>query len=269
MNEPFPFHHTRALLIDLDGVLYRGATALPGAEQFIQFLRASNIAFRLITNNATLTPAQYVAKLAGMGITVELGELFTSALATGLYLQRQGASGDTVLIIGEDGIREALENIGMQITDDHPKWVVVGLDRHVTYDKLATAALAVERGARFVGTNPDLSFPTERGLVPGAGALQAVISATTGVEPTVIGKPQPLMFDLAMEQLGASRETTAMLGDRLDTDIDGAHAVGLSTIMVLTGVSTRADLDHRAVQPTLVIDTLPALVDRWSAVHGT
>lgn len=264
MTTSFPFGRVRALLIDLDGVLYRGNTPLKGASDFIHYLRDARVSFRLITNNATLTPEQYVAKFDAMNIHVSQEEVFTSALATGLYLQQQGAAGSSAYVIGEDGLRAALEGIDMHLTDREPQWVVVGLDRRVTYDALATASLAVQRGARFVGSNPDLSFPDEAGLVPGAGALQGVVTAATGVQPVVVGKPQPLMFELAMQQLGTTRDNTAMLGDRLDTDILGAHSVGLPSIMVLTGVSTRADLEHSAVQPTVLVDDLPALMNLWS-----
>lgn len=268
MNDTFPFGQIQALLIDLDGVLYRGSAPLPGAQAFITYLREHRIRFRLITNNATLTPEQYVAKFEAMGIRVEREEVFTSALATGLYLQRQGAQGSSAFVIGEDGLRSALEGIGMKLTETDPAWVVVGLDRHVTYSRFAAASLAVQRGARFVGSNPDLSFPNEAGLVPGAGALQGVIAATTGVQPVVVGKPEPLMFELALEELGTSRQVTVMLGDRLDTDILGAHAVGLPSIMVLTGVSSRADLERSAVQPTLVVEDLPELIELWSGVRA-
>jgi 4-nitrophenyl phosphatase len=265
MTDDLSLARIRALLIDLDGVLYRGATALPGAAKFITFLRERGITFCLITNNSTLTPDQYVAKLTGMGIPVTPDELFTSALATAQYLEREGAAGGTAFVVGEDGLREALLGVGVRLSDDSPAWVVVGLDRTLTYDKLAIAALAVARGARFVGSNPDLSFPTEAGLVPGAGALQSVITATTGVDPVVIGKPEPLMFDLAIEALGVERGETVMLGDRLDTDIEGAHRAGVRSIMVLTGVSTRADLEGSAVQPALVVDDLSELMTRWTA----
>jgi 4-nitrophenyl phosphatase len=269
MTDDISLARIRALLIDLDGVLYRGTTALPGAADFIAFLRAHGITFCLITNNATLTPDQYVAKLTGMGIPVTHDELFTSALATAQYLEQQGAAGSTAFVVGEDGLREALRGVGVKLGDESPDWVVVGLDRTLTYDKLATAALAVARGARFVGSNPDLSFPTEAGLVPGAGALQGVVTATTGVDPVVIGKPEALMFDLAVEALGVDRGETVMLGDRLDTDIEGAHRAGLQSIMVLTGVSTRADLEGSAVQPELVVDDLPHLTALWKqALEG-
>lgn len=254
----------RHLLIDLDGVLYRGNTALPGAEEFIAWLRQREIAFRLVTNNATLTPDQYVEKLAAMSVRVQAGEVFTSALATGMYLRDHLDGTETALVVGETGLRRAVEESGLRLVDGGGDWVVVGLDRTVTYETLASAALALERGARFVGSNPDTSFPTERGLVPGAGALLAALVATTGREPTVIGKPQPLMLDLAMKDAGGSLHDTAMLGDRLDTDIAAAERIGMKSVLVLTGVSTRADLGRTSTPPDLVVDNLAELMDVWA-----
>jgi 4-nitrophenyl phosphatase len=261
----FPFERIRSMLIDLDGVLYRGSTALPDAAEFVSWLRDRNLTFRLVTNNATLTPEQYVEKLTDIGIKVESEEVFTSALATALYLRREGADGQTAYTIGETGLLSALAAAGVRASADRPDWVVAGLDRTLTYDKLATAALAINAGARFVGTNPDTSLPTERGLLPGAGAIQAAITAATGVRPTVVGKPQPLMLELALESMGASRDETAMLGDRLNTDIQGAAAVGMRSILVLTGVSTRAELTVSSVQPDLVVDSLTELMADWSS----
>lgn len=261
----FPYSHIRHLLIDLDGVLYRGNTAIAHAQSFIAWLRTRGVAFRLVTNNATLTPAQYVDKLTGMGIAVQPEEIFTSSLATALYLERQTDSARTAYVIGEDGLRSALDGIGMRVTDDRPAWVIVGLDRELTYEKLATAALAIAAGARFLGTNPDTSFPSERGLVPGAGAIQAALTATTGVRPTVVGKPEPLMLQLAMDQLGGSLTDTAMLGDRLDTDIQGAQTMHMPSILVLTGVSKREELANNPIHPTLVVDDLGDLIGQWDA----
>lgn len=253
----------RHLLIDLDGVLYRGNTMLACAEVFISWLHQRGITFRLVSNNATLTPGQYVEKLARMGIRVRGDEIFTSALATARYLRREGQQGQTAYVIGEDGLRAALREAGIHITNERPAWVIVGLDREVTYEKLAAAALAIEAGARFLGTNPDKSFPSERGLVPGAGALQAVLTATTGQQPLVVGKPQPLMFQMAMEQLGGSVHDTAMLGDRLDTDIQGANALGLTTILVLTGISGRQEAERGPIHPTTIVENLAELMRRW------
>jgi 4-nitrophenyl phosphatase len=260
-----PFKQIRHLLIDLDGVLFVGSTALPDAPAFIDWLRNREITFRLVTNNATLTPEQYVAKLEGMGIAVEPAEVFTSALATAIYLQREGAEGQTAYVVGEAGLKTALQGVGLRLSDRHPDWVVAGLDRQLTYESLAVACLAIRAGARFVGTNPDTSLPTERGLVPGAGAIQAALVAATGVTPVVIGKPQPTMLQLAMDQLGGTLEDTAMLGDRLDTDIDGAHALGMQSILVLTGVSTRKEAAHSTRPPTLIVESLTQFMSEWQS----
>jgi 4-nitrophenyl phosphatase len=259
----FTLDRIRCLLIDLDGVLYRGSTPLPDAGAFIAWLRDRSISFRLVTNNATLTPDQYVAKLQAMDIEIAAGEVFTSALATGMYLRDHRDGTSTAQVIGETGLRVAVEGSGLRLVDGGGDWVVVGLDRNVTYGKLASAALALEAGARFVGSNPDTSFPTERGLVPGAGALLATLVATTGRQPVVIGKPEPLMLELAMKDAGAKLSGTAMLGDRLDTDIAAAGRMGMASILVLTGVSKRDELSSTAVQPDLVVDTLTQLMSLW------
>lgn len=262
MSSPLArIHH---LLIDLDGVLYRGSTPLPDARAFITWLRDRDISFRLVTNNATLTPQQYVEKLSAMGIEIGAGEVFTSALATGMYLRDHRNGTASAQVIGETGLRTAVEGSGLRLVDRDGDWVVVGLDRTVTYDKLASAALALERGARFVGSNPDTSFPTERGLVPGAGALLATLVATTGRQPVVIGKPEPLMLELAMRDAGGTLFDTAMLGDRLDTDIAAAERIGMTSILILTGVSKRDDLSHTPTPPDLVVDTLSQLMSLWS-----
>ena len=171
--------------------------------EFIPWLRRRNITFRLVTNNATLTPRGYVAKLGLMGIEVNEEEVFTSALATALYLHKQRGA-QSAYVIGEEGLFEALRGARVTLESEHPDWVIVGLDRELTYDKLAAGALALQRGARFLGTNPDLSLPSEAGLLPGAGAIQAALTAATGIRPTVIGKPEPLMLELAMSQLGGN-----------------------------------------------------------------
>lgn len=263
MGVPFPFRRLRHLLIDLDGVIYRGNTPLPDAARFLSFLHGRGITFRLVTNNAALAPEQYAAKLAAMGITITAQEIFTSALATGLYLrQHRGATG-SAFVVGETGLRQAVEQAGLTPQREHPHWVVMGLDRQVTYDDLAAAALAVEAGARFVGTNPDTSYPTERGLLPGAGALIGAVRLATGVEPTIIGKPQPLLLELALQALDGTAEDTAMLGDRLDTDIQAAASLHMPSILVLTGVSSAEDVKPGSLQPDLVVPNLGSLMESW------
>jgi 4-nitrophenyl phosphatase len=264
----FPFARIKHLLVDLDGVVYRGASSIAPAPQFIAWLRGHDITFRLVTNNATLTPQQYQIKLAAMGIEVDVSEIFTSSLATALYLDREGQRGHPAVVIGEIGLLEALAAVDIQIVQDGADWVIVGLDRKLTYDKLAVAALAINAGARFLGTNPDTSFPSERGLVPGAGSILACLSATTGIQPIVVGKPQPMMLRLATEQMGGTTVDTAMLGDRLDTDIEGANALGMPSILVLTGVSTRQDLTLSETRPDLVADGLWQLMQAWQAAVG-
>lgn len=259
------FGGIRHLLIDLDGVLYVGTTALPGAQAFISWLRTRAIGFRLVTNNATLTPGGYVSKLGAMGVEVTEDEVFTSALATALYLRKQRGV-QTAYVIGEEGLSAALRGAQVEFESVRPDWVIVGLDRKLTYDKLATAALALQNGARFLGTNPDLSLPVEGGLVPGAGAIQAALSAATGREPTVIGKPETLMLELAMSQIGGSLHDTVMLGDRLDTDIQGAVSLGIESVMVLTGVSSLRDVDASPAKPTQVVENLAELMRLWTEI---
>ncbi len=261
---PLALGRIRHLLIDLDGVLYRGNTALPGAQEFIAFLRRKGIPFRLVTNNSSRTPEQAVQKLAGIGIEAQAGEIFSSALATGIYLREHVDGTETAQVVGEAGLRQAVEKSGLRLVEEGGDWVVVGLDRKATYEMLARAALALEGGARFVGSNPDSSFPTERGLVPGAGALLAALVTTTGREPTVIGKPHPLLLELAMKDCGGTLNDTAMLGDRLDTDIAAAERIGMKSILILTGVSTRSDLEKTSTPPDLVVENLQQLMDAWA-----
>ena len=251
----------------MDGVLFRGQTALPQAAVFLRWLRDRQIGFVLTTNNSTLTPAQNAQKLKSMGLDVPAESILTSSLATATYLVEQGAEGHLAIAIGETGLTEALTSAGIRLTDDpaSARWVIAGLDRQVTYEKLRLACLAIETGATFVATNADSSLPVEEGLIPGAGAIQAAIIATTGVKPVVIGKPEPPMLTEATRIIDADPKSTAVLGDRLDTDIAAAHRAGLSSILVLTGVSTEEDLQGSTIQPTVVFKNLPELMERWPA----
>lgn len=249
-------------IIDMDGVLYRGRSRLPGAGQLLDALQQVDIPFVLLTNNSTLTVEQYVAKLADMDIDVSGNRIITSAVATGVYLAQRAEPGARVYMIGMDGVREALESRGFTLSAESPQYVVVGLDRDFSYDKLHTATLAIRAGADFVGTNPDLTFPSERGLEPGTGAILAAIQAATAIAPYVVGKPKPAVFQSALKILGTEPHATAMIGDRLSTDIAGGAQVGLQTILVLTGVSTRDDLSEAEVVPDLVFENLVEVADR-------
>ena len=255
-------HDLRAFIVDMDGVLWEGRRPMQGLVDFFQTLRERRIKFVLATNNATKTPEQYVSKLAGMGVTVAREEILTSAQAAALYLRqsldrdlRQSANGTKVFAIGEDGVRQALAETGFTLTglyEVDAQFVVCGMDRGLSWDKLATATLNIRAGARFIGTNPDATFPTERGITHGNGAVLAAIQAATGVAPIIIGKPEPNMYQLAMTRLGVAPAETAAIGDRLETDILGAVRAGIRSVLVLSGVSSREQLAGLDYQPTWV-----------------
>lgn len=256
---PAGFEPPRGLLVDLDGVVYHGDRVIPDAPAFFRFLRDRQIPFLLTTNNSTLGPRQYVEKLARMDIEVADAEVLGSAEATALYLRQQAAPGARVYVIGESGLKASIESVGLTLADTDVELVVVGLDRELTYEKLTRAVRLIRAGARFVGPNPDTTLPMDDGIIPGAGSFQAAILAATGVRPTIIGKPEPTMLLIGCERIGTAPHETAIVGDRLDTDIVGGHRAGLVTIMMLTGVSTRAEAAAAEIQPAWIFENLTAL----------
>lgn len=264
MVSSFDLHRFDAVLLDMDGVLYRGHVPLPGVNEMLAFFDRRGIGYACVTNNATLTPAQFAAKLAGMGIGIPAERIVTSPVATRRYLENHAPRGTPIYYVGMEGLREALFGDGYFVYDERrPAFVVVGLDMEATYAKLKTATLAIRAGARFIGANPDLTLPTDEGLLPGAGALLALLRAATDVEPFVIGKPAPAMFHAAIELLGADPRRTLMIGDRLDTDIAGARAAGIAAALMLTGVTTPDVLERSAVEPDAIYAGLPELIGAW------
>lgn len=254
-----------AVLFDMDGVLYRGSMPLPGVNELLSLLESRGVAYACCTNNATMTPAQYEAKLARMGIHMPAERVVTSSVATRRWLETQAPRGTGVYAIGMDGLRTALFDDGYFVEDEEqPAFVVVGMDFEVTYHRLRKACLLIRAGARFIGTNPDTTFPAEDGIVPGCGALLALLRAGAEVEPFVIGKPGPTMFHAAIQILGADPSRTLTIGDRLDTDIAGARAAGLASVLVLTGVTTQEALEQSTVQPDMVFAGLPELYAAWA-----
>jgi 4-nitrophenyl phosphatase len=238
----------RGFILDMDGVIYRGDQALPGAAEFLGGLRAAGVPFLFLTNNAT-TPARLVAdRLQAMGIAARASDVLTSSEATAAVLAAE-MPGCSVLAVGEVGISEALTEAGLQLTDrpEEADAVVVGLDRHCTYERLRDAALAIRRGACFYATNTDRALPTEVGLIPGAGALVGALEIATDVAPRVIGKPSRDIFAFALRRLGTPPDRSAVVGDRPETDILGGQRAGLRTIAVLTGAG-RVE-DFAALQP--------------------
>jgi len=261
-----PFTNIRALIIDMDGVLWHGDQPMPGLTDFFQTLRDQQIRFILATNNASLTQAQYVSKLALMGVQVEPEEILTSSMATALYLSRHNNPAQSrVFVIGEEGAKQPLLDHGFTLTGlyelnddkDNPNMgadiVVCGKDSTLSWDKLATATLNIRAGAQFIGTNADTTLPTERGLTHGNGAILAALQAATGITPTIIGKPEPIIYQQALALLGVDPEQTVAIGDRLETDILGAVRTGIRSLMVLSGVSTEEDFKATDYQPTWVM----------------
>jgi len=260
---PPPSNSINSLIIDLDGVLYRGDEAIVGAKEFIALLQREGVPFLLLTNNSTRTPGQYVTKLAKMGIAIEESDVLTSAQATALYLGRIARPGARVYAIGEEGLRAALGE-RYTIAEEGADFVVVGMDTGLTYEKLRVAALLIRGGARFIATNPDKTLPTEEGLVPGNGAVLAALEAATGVAPFVVGKPEPAVFDLALARMGVGKEGAAVIGDRLETDILGGRRAGLITILVLSGATSRQELENSTIKPDLVFKNVRQLYEVWS-----
>jgi len=254
------------LIIDMDGVLYRGKEAIPGTGGFLDFLRERGIGFVLATNNSTRTPQQYVDRLADMGVAVRPGEILTSAQATAGYLATIAPPGTRIFVVGMDGLWAALQEAGFELVEDQAEYVVAGMDFTICYERLAQATLQIRAGARFIGTNPDRTFPSERGIVPGAGALMAFLEAATGVTPTIIGKPETALLEQAMARMGAQPASTGVLGDRLETDILAGRRAGLPTLLVLSGVTDRAALAASELRSDLVFDDVAHLHAVWKEI---
>ncbi|MBA3414910.1 MAG: HAD-IIA family hydrolase [Chloroflexia bacterium] len=253
----------KGVVFDMDGVLYVGSRQLPGVRELLDALALRDTRIMLATNNSMSTPEQYVERLAAMGIAVPPEAILTSALATRDYLLRTLPEGSGVFVIGMPALRAQLfadaPFYPVQYGEEQPAALVVGLDRTFDYEKLLAAHAAVRGGARFVATNADATLPTEAGLVPGAGAIVAAIQTCTGQEPVVIGKPGPLLLEMAALRMGIAPGEAVMVGDRLDTDILAGARAGMATALVLTGVSTRDEIAGAAAKPDLVVNDLPAL----------
>jgi 4-nitrophenyl phosphatase len=260
------FSDIQAIVMDMDGVLWTGDVALPGLIPFFDLLRVRNVPFALATNNSGKSPATYVQKLAKMGVLgVREDQIITSGTATASYLQTRYVPGTPVHVLGGDGLREIMSEAGFQVVDQDARAVIVGLDPQLTYEKLKRAALLIRAGAEFIATNQDRTIPVPEGLAPGAGSLVAALCAATDSNPLVtIGKPGAPMFEAAVRLLGTAPEHTLMIGDRLNTDIEGAACVGLKTALVLTGVSTRAEAEFASTPPDGIYENLLALMDSFA-----
>jgi 4-nitrophenyl phosphatase len=256
----------RGLLIDLDGVVYTGRDPIAGAAGFLAAARMRGLRFLLVTNNSTTSPELVAERLRGMHIEVGPEDILTSAQAAVAYVRAHAQPGARVRIVGEAGLRQAAEAEGLSVVEDGAggaDWVIAGLDRAFSYEKLTHATRAIMAGARFVATNADALLPVEGGQVlPGAGTIVAAIQTATSVEPIVLGKPEPGLFEVGVQRLGGlPLEQVAMIGDRLDTDVVGGHRAGLRTILVLSGVTTPAEAAAASNQPDATVADLAHVAD--------
>lgn len=252
----------KAFICDMDGVIYHGSKLLPGVLEFVQWLQKENKKFLFLTNSSARTQRELSEKLARMGLKVDASHFYTSARATATFLAKQRPGG-SAYVIGDAGIISALYDEGYSINDTNPDYVVVSESANYDYARLCHAVKLVTNGAKLIGTNPDLTGPIEGGqLVPATGALMAPIELATGAKAYYVGKPNPLMMRNALKQLGCQREETAIVGDRMDTDIIAGVEAEITTVLVLSGVTKREELGRFAYQPDYVLNGVGDIIAR-------
>jgi 5'-nucleotidase len=252
-------------LMDMDGVLVHEEDAIPGADRLLAALRDRAIPFLVLTNNSIYTQRDLSARLRASGLDVPEASIWTSALATARFLDDQRPGG-SAFVIGEAGLTTALHQAGYTLTERDPDYVVLGETRTYSFERITHAIRLIAAGARFIATNPDPSGPSPDGPVPATGSVAALISKATGVEPYYVGKPNPLMMRSALNALDAHSETTAMIGDRMDTDVVSGLEAGLETILVLTGVSTRESAERFPFRPSRILESVAELADEIEAL---
>jgi NagD protein len=247
-------------LTDMDGVLVHEGEALPGAAEFLQRLVDRERRFLVLTNNSIYTPRDLAARLNRAGLHVPEASIWTSALATADFLSDQ-MPGGSAYVIGEAGMTTALHDAGYTLTDADPDYVVLGETRTYSFTAITTAIRLIEKGARFIASNPDPSGPSPEGPLPATGAVAALISRATGKDPYFIGKPNPMMFRSAMNRIEAHSENTAMIGDRMDTDVVAGIEAGLETVLVLTGSTRRDDVERYPFRPSRVLASIADVIE--------
>jgi len=256
--------HINSLVLDMDGVLWRADAPIGDLPSNFNRIRARGLKVAFATNNGTQTPEQYVQRLARLGVNIEPWQVVPSAMGIANLLIQRLPPGSPIFVIGGVGVMTALRESGFELLSAaaaaSAKAVVMGIDPEINFEKMCEAALLVRSGVPFFATNPDKTFPTPRGQIPGAGAWIAVIVTATGVEPIYAGKPAPYLLELARSRLGTTKEQTLVVGDRLETDIAGGQAAGMPTALVLSGVSTRAQAERREPKVDMIVDDLEALI---------
>jgi NagD protein len=246
--------------MDMDGVLVQEEQAIPGAQEFIARLRELGLPFIVLTNNSIYTPRDLAARLRRTGLDVPEKSIWTSALATAQFLADQRPTG-TAFVIGESGLTTALHDCGYTLSESDPDYVVLGETRTYSFERITHAIRLVAAGSRFIATNPDNVGPTPDGLLPATGSVAALISRATGVDPYYVGKPNPLMMRSALNAIEAHSESTAMIGDRMDTDIVAGLEAGLETILVLTGVTTPGEAERYSYRPSRIVGSVADLIE--------
>jgi NagD protein len=262
-----PPQPVRSWLIDMDGVLVHEDQAIPGAAGFLAALRSVGLPFLVLTNNSIYTRRDLAARLSASGLAIPEASIWTSALATARFLQDQRPNG-SAFVVGEAGLTTALHQVGYTLSERSPDYVVLGETRTYSFERITHAIRLIVGGARFIATNPDNVGPTADGLVPATGSVAALISRATGAEPYYVGKPNPLMMRSALNAIEAHSEHTAMVGDRMDTDVVAGLEAGLHAILVLTGVSTRESAERYTYRPSRIVESVADLVDRVAAWAG-
>ncbi len=260
------FDKVKGFMCDMDGVIYHGNMVLPGVAEFIDWLRRENKEFLFLTNNSGYTPKELQQKLARMGLDVPENHFYTSALATAAFLKEQ-SPGCSVYAVGEAGLLNALYDVGITMNDVNPDYVVIGEGKSYSLDTLTKATNLVMNGAKLIGANSDLSGPIEGGIAPACRALVAPIEMATGKQAYFCGKPNPLMMRTGLRMLNCHSAEAVMIGDRMDTDVISGLESGMSTILVLSGVSNRDTLDTYAYRPTMVLDGVGDIVKAAEAQH--
>ncbi len=265
--------YQKSFIMDMDGVVYTGTQLIPGAEKFIRRLVQGGYKFLFLTNNSYFTRQELQDRLRGMGIEVDEDCFYTSAMATASFLKVQQPDGCSAFVIGGKGVVEELETAGIEITRKNPDYVIIAETEEYDYAKIIEATLLIQEGAKFLATNPDLTGPSLRGPVPACGALVAPIEKVTGVAPYFLGKPNPVMMFLARKQLGVHSANCFMIGDRMDTDIMGGLESGMTTCLVLSGVTDRQTMQRFPYQPDYVFNHLgeidpDAIVSRRNRVEN-
>lgn len=249
----------KGYLIDLDGTIYRGKEPIPAGKRFVEKLQEKAIPFLFVTNNTTKTPEAVAQRLQDeFDVHVSAKTVYTASLAT-VDFMKSDSKGNKVYVIGEGGLKSAITDAGFIEEVEQPDYAVVGLDSQVTYEKFIEATFAIQKGATFIGTNPDKNLPNERGLVPGAGALISLVETATQTTPVMIGKPEAIIMEKAIEILGLTKEEVIMVGDNYETDIQAGIANGIDTLLVTTGFTAAETVPTLPVSPTFVVNSL----DEW------